>query len=189
MEKKNVKELSNAAMQVSDERKVTAIEIEATPRSYEVGKLYSHAGVTVEILGKQKSKADVNGKSFSLYTVAIDGKRQEKALTSPQLSYNVLKLARTTTSKARSAKVLTAEQVPAMLRRYSESLGALQIREIIEPLAWFSGVLEYLLFVPLNPTVKDLPFMMISLVLVCIGFAMTWQREFGGKEGQYQMND
>lgn len=128
MEKKNVKELSNAAMQVKDERKVTAIEIEATPRSYEVGKLYSHAGVTVEILDKQKSKADVNGKSFSLYTVAIDGEKQEKALTSPQLSYNVLKLERTTTSKARSAKALTAEQVPAMLRRYSESLAALQIK-------------------------------------------------------------
>ena len=125
MEKKNVKELSNAAMQVE---KVTAIEIEATPRSYEVGKLYSHAGVTVEILDKQKSKADVNGKSFSLYTVAIDGEKQEKALTSPQLSYNVLKLERTTTSKARSAKALTAEQVPAMLRRYSESLAALQIK-------------------------------------------------------------
>ena len=125
MAKKNVKELSNAAMQVE---KVTAIEIEATPRSYEVGKLYSHAGVTVEILDKQKSKADVNGKSFSLYTVAIDGEKQEKALTSPQLSYNVLKLERTTTSKARSAKALTAEQVPAMLRRYSESLAALQIK-------------------------------------------------------------
>lgn len=63
------------------------------------------------------------------------------------------------------------------------------LREILEPLAWFSGVLEYLLFVPLNPTVNDLPFMMISLVLVCIGFAMTWRREFGGKEGQDQMND
>ena len=125
MEKKNVKELSNAAMQVE---KVTAIEIEATPRSYEVGKLYTHEGVTVEILDKQKSKADVNGKSFSLYTVAIDGEKQEKALTSPQLSYNVLNLERTTTSKARSAKALTAEQVPAMLRRYSESLAALQIK-------------------------------------------------------------
>lgn len=63
------------------------------------------------------------------------------------------------------------------------------LKEILEPLAWFSGVLEYLLFVPLHPTVKDLPFMMISLVLVCIGFAMTWQREFGGKEGQDQIND
>lgn len=111
---------------VTLKRKVTAIEIDATPRSYEVGKLYSHAGVTVEILDKQKSKADVNGKSFSLYTVAIDGERQEKALTSPQLSYNVLKLERTTTSKARSAKALTAEQVPAMLHRYSENLKSLQ---------------------------------------------------------------
>lgn len=63
------------------------------------------------------------------------------------------------------------------------------LKDIIELLAWCSGIAEYIVYVPSKPTASDLPYMLISLVFVCIGFAMTWQREFGGEEGQDQMND